>query len=158
MGLCHPGSMGTGYRLKNGVHYTLVLIGSIVLLTALYWQLLIYFPTLWNWPIYDIQMTFSGHRSQSAFILISAISGILGGLAVTEKIKRGWKETGWTLIAMPIASAALTLIELRAIQLENSLPTETTYLHLMIFGVWFANMILYFGIAKLFSRNRRRSQ
>ena len=80
-------------RLKNGLLFTLILLGSAAAITLSAVLLLEILPRAWGWPT-QFWGGSTGRRGwQSAFGTIALVVGLLGGIRVTTWIDRG-REPG----------------------------------------------------------------
>lgn len=141
-------------RLKNSTHYTLVLLSAIALYTYLFWRALIFFPVMWDWPIIDIRTSSSGRREQSILTMLSLLSGILGGLSMTEKIRRGFRESGWQLLVCPVAASILMLLEMRSLELLDYAPQNSALFHLALLVLWLFSAYIYLKLSTFFASTR----
>ena len=143
-------------RLRNRTHFTIVLLGSTAILTFLVWQSLVYFPRIWDWPIFDIRTNSRGKVPQSIFIFFSLIPGFLGGLAITDSIRRGYKDgPGVAIFFVPYLAAVAAVAEIRFLDLfYEAKPTASNIFHLLLFLLWLANMLAYKYLLKFLNKSR----
>lgn len=137
-------------RLTNSTHFTFVLLGSIVILSFLFWQILVYFPEQWDWVLAFKRRT--GKPYQSAFAMISLISGLLGGIALTDAVRRSWEKGIAILSVFPVSCALLSVFELRFLQINGYAPQEINLFQGLLLLLWFLNMIVLYQLLKFINR------
>lgn len=130
-----------------------ILVFGAILITWLCSEAISALVSSWNWPLNDIRYTMNGKRVQSAFAMLSLITGILGGLCLANYYQR--KDWMPKLFLVPFLSTFLSILELRFFQLMG-LPLESsTSYHFAVIFLWLIHIFSYFWINKKRAKNPR---
>ncbi len=133
-------------KLKKKKWFAWILILGAVLITWVCFHLISGLVGLWDWPLNDIRYVMHGKRDQSAFSMLSLISGILGGVSLANYYQR--RELVLKLFLVPFLSTIFSILEIRAFQLLG-LPLEgSTAIHLGVIVLWVAHIYAYFWFHK----------